>query len=116
MKPIVSLSLVASLNDPRPDHQEEFRRKLEPEANEWLDCFFKEQNHPNSSRSVLHTLLATGWLLARGRKVRFEIEVDGKVKSKEVTSVEELGGLIGDGKTTSTFLQALGGTGRALCS
>ncbi|SRR5216683_1198469 len=113
MKPIVSLSLVASLNDPRPDHQEEFRRKLEPEANEWLDCFFKEQNHPNSSRSVLHTLLATGWLPARGRKVRFEIEVDGKVESREVTNVKELDEMIGDGRTPSTLLQALGGVGPA---
>ena len=49
-----------------------------------------------------------------GRKVRFEIRVGGEVKRKEVTNLEELGELIGDGKTPVTLLQALGGTGRAI--
>ena len=83
MRLLVSIFLVPRLNDPRPDQQEEFRRKLEPEANEWLGWFFKGQSYP---------------------------------KSKEVTSVAELGELIGEGKTPSTLLQALGGTGRAICS
>ena len=115
MRLLVSIFLVPRLNDPRPDQQEEFRRKLEPEANEWLGWFFKGQSYPNSSRLVLHTILAA-WLLPHERNVRFEIEVGRKVKSKEVTSVAELGELIGEGKTPSTILQALGGTGRAICS
>jgi hypothetical protein len=106
MKPLVSLFLIAGPNDPNPD-QEKLRQKLEPEARKYLDSYFTVEE-PNASRSVLHSLLTT-WLGATGCKVRFEIAVDGEVKGKEVTSVEELNGLIGSGKTPATLLQALGG-------
>jgi len=107
MKPLVRLSLIAGVNDPSADH-EILRQKLEPQAQKWLDSYLKAQE-PNSSRSILRTLLATGWLLVPGRKVCFELEVDGVVKSTEVTNVNELDELIGDHTTPSTFLQALGG-------
>jgi len=105
MKPLVSLFLIAGLNDPNPDH-EKLRQKLEPEARKYLDSYFTVEV-PNASRSVLHSFL-TSWLRGRGRTVRFEIEVDGEVKGKEVTSVEELNDLTGPGKSPATLLQALG--------
>jgi len=64
---------------------------------------------PSSSRSVLRTLLASGWLLVRGRKVRFEVDLNGETVSKEATSLKELDELIGNGKTPATFLRVLGG-------
>jgi hypothetical protein len=85
----------------------ESRRQLEPQAQKNLDAFSENQDRPNSARSVLRTILAA-WLLGRGRKVRVQFELDGEIKSIEVTNVKELDDLIGDGKTPQTFLQALG--------
>ena len=104
MKP--RLFLIAGPNDPNPD-QEKLRQKLEPEAQKYLESFITAKDIPNSSRFVLRTLL-TEWLRGRGRKVRLEVEVGEEVKNKEVTNVKELDELVGDGKTPSTLLQALG--------
>jgi hypothetical protein len=107
MKPAVRL--IAELNDPNLN-QEKLRQKLEPEAGKYLDSYLMVEK-PNASRSVLHSLL-TNWLAGRECKVRFEIEVDGKIRSKEVTNLKELDELIGDGKTPSTLLRALGKAGQ----
>lgn len=83
---------------------DDFQQKLEPEAQKYLSAHLKGGS-PNASRSVLNVLL-TDWLL-RGHKVRFALEVDGKAKSKEVTSVEALNSLIGQDQTPATLLQGL---------
>ncbi len=67
--------LVARPDDPNADDQEEMRQKLEPDAQKYLSAHLKGGT-PNASRAVLHVLLEH-WLLAHGRKVRFELEVDG---------------------------------------
>ena len=103
---LVKVFLVARPDDPNSDNQEKMRQKLEPDAQRYLSAHLKG-GPPNASRAVLRVLLEH-WLLGRGRKVRFELEVDGKVKAKEVTQVEELNALIGQGRTTAEFLQAIG--------
>src|ERR1700693_3975657 len=94
---LVKVFLVARPDDPNSDNQEKMRQKLEPDAQRYLSAHLKG-GPPNASRAVLRVLLEH-WLLGRGRKVRVELEVDGKVKAKEVTQVEELNALIGQGRT-----------------
>jgi hypothetical protein len=103
---LVKVFLVARPDDPNADDQEKMRQKLEPDAQRYLSAHLKG-GPPNASRAVLHVLLEH-WLLGRGRKVRFELGVDGKIKAKEVTQVEELNALIGQGRTAAEFLQAIG--------
>ena len=100
---IVSVFLVPGPNDPTSNEE---RQKLEGETQRYLSLHLKGGS-PNSSRSVLNALL-TAWLAGRGRKVRFELTVDGPVRGKEVSTVEELNNLIGQGRTPTALLQALG--------
>lgn len=103
---LVKVSLIARPDDPNADDQEKMRQKLEPDAQKYLSAHLKGVP-PNASRAVLYVLLEH-WLLGRGRKVRFELEIDGKIKAKDVTQAEELNALIGQGRTTAEFLQAIG--------
>jgi hypothetical protein len=108
---LVKVFLVARLDDPNADDQEKMRQKLEPDAQKYLSTHLKG-GPPNASRAVLHVLLQH-WLLGRGRRVRFELEVDGKIKGKEVANVEELNSLIGQGRTAAELLQAIGSCAEA---
>jgi hypothetical protein len=103
---LVKVFLIARANDPNADDQEKMREKLEPDAQRYLSAHLKA-GPPNASRVVLHVLLQH-WLLGRGRKVRFELEVDGKIKAKELMNVEELDALIGKGRTSAELLRAIG--------
>src|SRR5258708_3527134 len=87
---MVRVSLGGGANDPTPDRD---RERLQHEVQKYLSAHLKS-TAPNASRSALCALLSA-WLVGRGRRVRFEFDVDGKAKSKEVTAVEELDGLIG---------------------
>jgi hypothetical protein len=103
---LVKVFLVGCPNDPTPDQTEKMRQKLQPEVQKYLTTHLKAGS-PNASRSALYALLRH-WLVGQGRKVRFELEVDGNVKRKEVTRVEELNALIGQGETPATLLRAIG--------
>jgi hypothetical protein len=103
---LVKVFLVARPDDPNSDDQEKMRQKLEPDAQKYLSAHLKG-GAPNASRAVLYVLLQH-WLLGRGRRVRFELEVDGRIKAKDVTLVEELNALIGQGRTPAELLQAIG--------
>lgn len=107
MKPLVHVSLVGALNDPN-QNQENLRLKLEPVAQKSLDAYFTAEE-PSSSRSLLNTQLAAGWLVVDGRKVRFEAELDGATLCKEAANLKELDELIGDGKTPGSLLRFLAG-------
>jgi len=111
---LVRLSLIVGRNDSDPN-QQEMQRKLELEAQGWLDSFFTLEG---CDCSVLHTLLTAGWLGTHGRKVHFEIGPPlagiGEVKRLEVANKEELNDLIGNGKTVSTFLRAFASLAPAL--
>jgi hypothetical protein len=103
---LLKVFLIARPADPDPDDQEKMRQKLEPDAQRYLSAHLKG-GLANASRAVLHVLLQH-WLLGRGRKVRFELEADGKIKVKEFTELEELNTLIGQGRTPTELLQAIG--------
>jgi hypothetical protein len=82
-------------------------RKLEVEAQKYLNSYLKAEAF-NGPRSVLHEVLRR-WVEYNRGKVRLEIEVDGKTRSKEIASSTELDNLLGQGQTPPDFLRALGG-------
>ncbi len=105
---IVRIFLEGDPNDPTPDQE---RQKLQREMQKYLSQHLKG-GMPNSSRVALYALTRV-WLEGHRGSVRFEFEVDGEGKNKEVTTVEELNRLIGPGQTPQTFLQALGASTNA---
>jgi uncharacterized protein (DUF4415 family) len=101
-KAVVSVSLIAGPKDPIAAQE---KSQLEPELQRWLNSCFIASKPPSSSALLP---VSTAWLQrGRGRKVRFEIETEGKVRGKEVASVGELEDLIGAGKTPEAFLADL---------
>jgi hypothetical protein len=90
-------------NDPTPDQE---RQRLQCDMQKYLSSHLKG-GVPNSSRVALYAI-ARGWLEGHRGRVRFEFEVDGERRKKEITTVEELNTLIGPGQTPQTLLQALG--------
>ncbi|HVI10115.1 MAG TPA: hypothetical protein VND65_17635 [Candidatus Binatia bacterium] len=78
---------------------------LQRESQKYLNSHLKG-GPPNASRSALSGILS-GWISGAGRKVRFEIQLDGESKGKEISSKEELDKLIGRDQTPAAFLRAL---------
>lgn len=102
---LVKIFLIARPDDPHAGDLERMRQKLEPDAQRYLSAHLKS-GPPNASRAVLYVLLEH-WL-GRGQKVRFDFEIDGKIKTKEVTNLEELDALIGKGRTGADLLRIIG--------
>jgi len=107
---LVRLALVAGPRGLDPG-QEQGWQKLEADAQRYLSLYLKSET-VNSSRSVLHEVLRH-WVEYHRGTVRLEIEVDGKVRSKEINSTVELDNVLGRGQTPQELLRALGGESSA---
>jgi hypothetical protein len=89
--------------DPTPAQE---RQKLQRDVQECISSFLKG-GAPNASRVFLYAVLRA-WLEGHRGKVRFEFDVDGQSRRKEVITVEELTDLIGRDQTPQTFLCTIG--------
>lgn len=78
------------------------RERLQAEAQKYLSAYLKG-GVPNAS--TIHALLRA-WLEGFGQ-VRFELSMNGHVRSAGVSSVDELRELLGNGQTPASFLRAL---------
>jgi hypothetical protein len=102
---IVRVYVDVGLNDRTPDQD---RQKLQNDLQKYLSTYLKGGSS-NSSRVAFYAL-TRGWLEGYQGRVRFEFELDGQTRNKEVITVEELDSLVGPGQTPQSFLRALGAT------
>jgi hypothetical protein len=103
---LVKLSLLGGVRDLNRD-QEEAWQKLEAEAQKYLNSYLKSAM-PGASLAILRAVLRHWIEFLRGR-VRFEVDVEGKVGAREIARIEELDSLLGPSQTPATLLRTLGG-------
>lgn len=100
---VVRVFIQSRPNDPTPDQK---RQKLQCDMQTYLSSFLKGGS--SSSSRVAFYAIARAWIEGHRGGLRFEFEIDGEAKNKEIATVEELSRLIGPSRTPQSLLEALG--------